>query len=166
MWQCAAVCILTLQEAILCSLLPEEYWMRLLRLPSNTIGKLSNCQGDDGIEAILSWVLQALIKPGHAVDQCENYVEKHEPFLLSVISAHHLKFFRGHITCLLEHYMTDFRYSASTVTMEELSNVSNWVQFSNSAKRLDILIQNLRALLQQNKIIHDATILKVSKHLC
>ena len=151
-----------LQEAILCSLLPGDYRMGLIHSSSN---KSTSCQRNRA-ETILSWVLQVLIKPGHAVDQCENYVEKYEPILLSAVSAHHLKFFRGHITCLLEHYMVAFRYLAPHVTAEKLLNTSNWVPIGCPAKKLDVLIQNLKALLQQNQIMHDATVLKILQHLC
>ena len=155
-------CVCIVQEAILCSLLPENYRMGLIHL----FKKSTDCQRNDGTEAILSWVLQVLIKPGHAVDQCENYVEKYNPVLLSAVSAYHLKFFREHITCLLEHYMFAFRYLAPQVTAEKLLNTANWVPIRCPTKSLDILIQYLKALLQQNQIMHDATVLKILQHLC
>ena len=148
-----------MQETILCGLLPEDYRMNLIHLSSEN-KKSPYCQGN-GTEAILSWVLQVLIKPGHTVDQCEKYVEKYEPILLSAICAHHLKFYRGHIVCLLEHYMVAFKYLAPNVTAEELLNKSNWVSISCPAKSLDLLIESLKALLQQNEIMHDATVLKI-----
>lgn len=147
----------------MCSLLPEDYRMGLIHLSKTE--RLSYHQGN-GIETILSWVLQVLIKPGHAVDQCETYVEKYEPLLLSAVSAHHLKFFRGHISCLLEHYMAAFKYLASNVTAEELLNKSNWVPVGCPTKNLDVLTQSLKALLQQNQVVHDATVLKILQHLC
>ena len=130
-----------------------------------TDSEKSTCHQGNGTEAILGWVLQVMIKPGHVVDQCENYVEKYEPQLLSAISAHHLKFFRGHITCLLEHYMIAFKYLAPTVTAEGLYNRSNWAPIGCSTKKLDLLIQHLKALLQQNEVMHDATVLKVLQYI-
>ena len=129
--------------------------------------KLPHCQ-ENGTEAILSWVLQVLIKPGHTVDQCEKHVEKYQPLLLSAVCEHHLNFYRGHIACLLEHYMVAFKYLASNVTAEELLNKSNWVMLigCDPAKSLDLLIDNLKALLQQNQIMHDTTVLKILQHLC
>ena len=139
--------------------------MNLIQLSASENKKSSHYQGN-GTEAILSWVLQVLIKPGHTVDQCEKYVEKYQPLLLSAICEHHLKFYRGHIACLLEHYMIAFKYLAPNVTAEELLNKLNWVSIGCSpAKSLDLLIESLKALLQQNQIIHDATVLKILQHL-
>ena len=145
------------------SLLPEDYRMSLIHLPGKS--EKSDIQGN-GAEAVLNWVLQVLIKPGHAVYHCENYVEKYEPVLLSAVSAHHLKFFKGHITCLLEHYMVAFKYLSPTVTAEELSNRYNWVTVSCPAKNIDVLVQHLKALLQQNRIVCETTILKIMQHVC
>ena len=153
-----------MQEIILCSLLPEHCRMNLVHL-TNENEKSPHCQ-ENGMEAVLSWVLQVLIKPGHTVDQCEKYAEKYEPLLLSAICAYHLKFYRGHIACLLEHYMVAFKYLALNVTAEELLNKANWVSIGCPAKSLDLLVESLKALLQQNQIIHDATVLKISQHLC
>lgn len=149
----------------MCSLLPEDYRMSIIHLSSNAAEKSSYSQGNAGTEVILKWVLQVLIKPDHTVDQCESYVEKYEPLLMSAISAHHLKFFREHITCLLEHYMTAFKYLAPTVTAKELLSRSNWLAISCPVKNIDVLIQNLKALLQQNQVMHDAMILKILHHL-
>jgi len=140
--------------------------MNIIHLSSKTTTeKSSYCEGNAGTEAILSWVLQVLIKPGHTVDQCENYVEKYESLLLSAISVHHLKFFKGHITCLLEHYVTAFKYLAPTMTAEELSNKSNWLAIGCPVKSLDVLVQNLKGLLEQNQVMHDATIMKISQYI-
>ena len=159
-------CLLyNLQETILCSLLPEDCRTSLIHLTAKNERFVKGSKAV-GTEAILSWVLQVLIKPGHAVDQCEKYVEKFEPLLLSTVCAHHLKFYRAHITCLLEHYMVAFQYVAPNVTAEELLKKSSWVSIGLPAKCLDLLTKNLKALLQQNQIMHDATILKIQQHLC
>ena len=150
----------------MCSLLPEDCRISLIHLTGKNNEKSVQGNKTIGTEAILSWVLQVLIKPGHAVDQCKEHVGMYEPWLLSTICAHHLKFYRAHITCLLEHYMIAFKYVAPNVTAEELLKKSSWVSIGLSAKSPDLLTKSLEALLNQNQIMHDATILKIQQHLC
>jgi len=142
----------------LVSLLPMNHRRKLLHLPETGESEFSS-QHLSTTEAILRWVLQVLIKPGHSVDQCERYVETQQfhPSLLSAVSSHHLQFYRGHLTCLVEHYLTNFMFTGKSITTSDLCNNDNWMVIGASGK-VDVLVQNLKSLLEQNRIVHDATV--------
>lgn len=152
----------TVQETILCSLLPANHRRKLLHLPETE----EPPSQQNTSEAILQWVLQVLIKPGHGVHQCERYLETQQfhPSLLSAICSHHLRFFRGHITCMLEHYLTYFKFTGKSSSAIELCDTANWVVIGTAGK-VDVLVQNLKSLLEENKVMHDATIAMVAQHL-
>ena len=153
-----------LQETILVSLLPANHRRKLLHLPET--GESDSSQQPTVAEAILRWVLQVLIKPGHSVDRCERYLEteRFHPSLLSAISSHHLQFYRGHITCLLEHYLTYFKFTSKSITASDLCDSANWVVIG-AAGKVDVVMQNLKSLLEQNRVMYDATIAMVSRYL-
>lgn len=147
------------------SLLPTNHRRKLLYLPETNESEFS-LQQPAATEAILRWVLKVLIKPGHSVDQCERYVETHKfhPSLLAAISSQHLEFYKGHLTCLLEHYMTNFVFAGKCVTAGDLCNGNNWTVIG-AAGKVDVIVQNLKSLLEQNRIMHDATVAMVSRCL-
>jgi len=65
---------------------------------------------------------------------------------------------------MLEHYLTYFKFTGKSSSAIELCDTANWVVIGTAGK-VDVLVQNLKSLLEENKVMHDATIAMVAQHL-
>ena len=57
-----------------------------------------------------------------------------------------------------------FKFTSKSITASDLCDSANWVVIG-AAGKVDVVMQNLKSLLEQNRVMYDATIAMVSRYL-